>query len=72
MSKIFTTSFLSKIKKSKTMLFNMALAALGVLEYNMHLFYDQLGEHYGIVFVAVGIIGAWLRMVTTESLENKE
>jgi hypothetical protein len=72
MGKVFTKSFLTKLKKSKTMLFNMLLAFIGILEYNLHLFYDVLGEHYGIVFVIIATVGAYLRMITTESIEDKE
>lgn len=48
---IFTRSFLAKIKKSKTMMFNLLIGTLGILEYNLHLFYDVLGQNYGIVFL---------------------
>lgn len=73
MKQIFTRSFLRRIKKSKTMLFNLFLMFLGVLEYNLHLFYDLIGaEHYGLVFVILSTIGMYLRSVTTQSLEDKE
>lgn len=71
MGKIFTKSFLTKLKKSKTILFNMLVAFVGILEYNLHLFYDVLGQHYGIVFVIIATIGAYLRMITTEAIEEK-
>ena len=72
MGKIFTKSFLTKLKKSKTILFNMLVAFVGILEYNLHLFYDVLGQHYGIVFVIIATIGAYLRMITTEAIEEKQ
>ncbi len=71
MGKVFTKSFLTKLKKSKTILFNMLLAFIGILEYNLHLFYDVLGEHYGIVFVIIATVGAYLRIITTEAIEEK-
>jgi hypothetical protein len=71
MGKIFTKSFLTKLKKSKTILFNLLVAFIGILEYNLHLFYDVLGEHYGIVFVVIAMIGVVLRTITTESIEEK-
>jgi hypothetical protein len=71
MGKIFTKSFLTKLKKSKTILFNLLVAFVGILEYNLHLFYDVLGEHYGIVFVVIAMIGVVLRTITTESIEEK-
>jgi hypothetical protein len=69
--KIFHPDFLSNIKKSKTMIFNMLLALLGVLEYNLHLFYTALGDNYGLVFVGIATVGAWLRILTTSSIEDK-
>jgi hypothetical protein len=71
MGKIFTKSFLTKLKKSKTILFNLLVAFVGILEYNLHLFYDVLGEHYGIVFVVIAMIGVVLRTITTEAIEEK-
>lgn len=72
MKQIFTRSFLRKIKKSKTMLFNIFVMFLGVLEYNLHLFYEQIGaEYYGLVFVILSTIGMYLRSVTTQSLDDK-
>lgn len=68
---IFTKSFLSKINKSKTMMFNLLIGTVGIIEYNLHLFYDVLGEHYGIVFLLVAIVNMWLRTITTQSLEDK-
>lgn len=60
-----------KFKKSKTMWFSMLLTTLGVLELNLHLFYDLLGEHYGVTYMAIALITAWLRTITTTSLEDK-
>lgn len=71
MSKIFTRSFLKKISKSKTMILNMLIAMLGVLEYNLHLFYNVLGEYYGVVFLIIATLGVWVRMLTTTSIEDK-
>lgn len=69
---IFSKSFLKKISKSKTMLFNLLVGFIGILEYNLHLFYSQLGENYGIVFVVIATIGLWLRLITTNSINDKE
>ena len=69
---IFTKSFLAKIKKSKTMMFNLLIGTLGILEYNLHLFYDVLGQHYGIVFMLVAVVNMWLRTITTQSLDDKD
>ena len=72
MKQIFTRRFLNKVKKSRTMLFNLFVGFVGILEYNMHLFYDMLGEHYPVAFIIVATIGMYLRTITTESLEDKE
>ena len=62
-----------RIKKSKTMLFNLFLMFLGVLEYNLHLFYYLIGaEHYGFVYVVIATVGMYLRSITTQSLEDKD
>ena len=71
MSNIFSKSFLRKIKRSKTMMFNLLVGFIGILEYNLHLFYDLLGEYYGVVFVLVATINMGLRIVTTQSLDDK-
>lgn len=61
----------NKFKKSKTMWFSMLLTTLGVLELNLHLFYDLLGDKYGATYMIIALITAWLRVITTTSLEDK-
>ena len=53
------------------MMFNLLVGFIGILEYNLHLFYDLLGEYYGVVFVLVATINMGLRIVTTQSLDDK-
>lgn len=72
MSKIFKPSFLKKLAKSKTIILQMIIATLGVLEYNLHLFYNALGDNYGIVYMIIAIAGVWIRLLTTNSIEEKE
>lgn len=57
--------------KSKTQLFNIALAVIGVIELNMHLLRDNLGDSYGLVFIAVSCAGLVLRTLTTEPISDK-
>lgn len=57
--------------KSKTQLFNLAIAVIGVLELNFHLLRENLGEAYGIAFILVSIGGLVLRTITTESIDAK-
>jgi hypothetical protein len=61
-----------KFKKSKTMWFSMLLTTLGVIELNMHLFYNMLGEeYYGVTYMIIALVTGWLRVITTTSLEDK-
>jgi len=63
--------WLQKLYKSKTMLFNILLGFVGILEVNLGLFQTMLGEYYGIVFVLIAAIGMMLRTITTTSLSDK-
>lgn len=72
MSKIFTKSFLQKAKKSKTIALAFIITMLGVLELNLHLFQELLGEYYGITYLIIATAVAWVRTQTTQSWEDKE
>ena len=62
----------AKLKKSKTMMWAMLLTTLGVLELNMHLFYNMLGEeYYGATYMVIALVTGWLRVLTTTSLGDK-
>lgn len=56
--------------KSKTILFNMVLAAFGVLE-TADLVSVVPDGYEGIGLAVIGFIGVWLRKVTTMPLEAK-
>lgn len=61
-----------KLKKSKTMMWALVLTILGVLELNLHLFYNVLGEeYYGITYMVIAMVTGILRVVTTMPLEDK-
>ena len=57
--------------KSKTINFSMALAVLGVVEINLHLIQDQLGDKYGAILIVISAVVAVLRAVTTKPLSEK-
>jgi len=58
--------------KSKTMLFAMALAVLGVIEMQIKLFADYMTpEAFGIFNILVAVIVAVLRVLTTVPLDQK-
>jgi len=57
--------------KSRTQLFNLAVAALGIIELNMHLLRDNFGDSYGFAFICVSIVAMVLRTVTTEPIDAK-
>lgn len=63
--------FFQKIKKSKTIIFNILLGVLGVLELNMGMFQTLLGDYYGVTFMVIAIIGVILRTITTQPLNEK-
>ena len=57
--------------KSKTMLFNLLIGMLGVVELNLGLFQMALGDYYGLILMCVAMINVFLRTVTTTSLKDK-
>lgn len=63
--------WLTKLHKSKTMLFNILVAVLGIVEMNMQVLQEYLGTHYGIIFMLVAVVNVILRTVTTKPLNDK-
>lgn len=66
---VFT--WLNRIKKSKTLIFSLLLSLFGVLELQFSVLQPMLGEYYGLAFIAVSIVTAWLRILTTTSVDSK-
>jgi hypothetical protein len=63
---------MKQIFKSKTMLFAMALAIFGVIEMNLKLFASSLTpEMFGAFSIAISLIVAVLRVLTTLPLDKK-
>jgi len=62
---------LQYLKSSKTLIFSLLLSTFGILQANIAMLQDSLQEYYPYVFIGVGIISAWLRMVTTASVHEK-
>lgn len=62
---------IKKQLKSKTQWFNIAVAAVGIIEINMHLMRDNLGDNYGMVFIAVSVVAMVLRNLTTGPIDAK-
>lgn len=60
-----------KYIRSHTLKFAAFLAVLGVLELNLGLLQEALGDWYGIVFIIISMITAFLRVVTTSPLSEK-
>ena len=56
--------------KSETYWFNIALAIIGLVEANMSLLKNNLGDNYGIIVIVVGVIGIILRHTTTKPIEK--
>ena len=58
--------------KSRTMWFSFALVVFGALFDNFSYLQSVIDErYYGILLVAIGVIVAILRFVTTQPLEEK-
>jgi len=60
------------IKKSRTLDAAALIAVLGVIEANFGLLREMLGEHYGISYIAIAAIMAWLRVKTTGPVGDKD
>lgn len=62
---------LVKYIKSKTILFSAILAVMGVLELNLGLLENLLGDWYGVVFILISAITAFLRVMTVVPISEK-
>lgn len=65
---------MTKIKKrikSKTYLLNHVVAMIGILEVNLHLLRNSLGNHYGYAFIGVAIAGYIVRELTKGAVDDK-
>ena len=60
-----------KYLKSRTINFSILLAVMGVVEMNLHLIQDHLGDDYGAVYIIIASIVAALRVITTQDIEDK-
>lgn len=59
------------IKKSRTLDMAAMVAALGVLEMNLPLVRESLGNYYGWVFIGIAVAAAVLRLKTTGPVGQK-
>jgi hypothetical protein len=60
------------MRKSKTMWFAFALVILGFVAENFNYVQDIIDpKYYGISYMAIGIIVAILRFITTQPLSEK-
>jgi len=57
--------------KSKTIYFAMAISVLGPALDNFPELRSFLGDNYGISFVLLSMVMAYLRFVTTKPLDDK-
>jgi hypothetical protein len=63
---------IQKILKSKTLMFSLVLAILGVIEASFQVFAPFMSPAiYGFVLMAISITVAVLRIVTTMPLDQK-
>lgn len=56
-------------RNSKTISAAAVTAMVGVLEVKFHLLEGVLGEWYGIGYILVGMLFAYLRTITSEPVE---
>ncbi len=62
----------SRIIRSKTMWFSILLAVLGVIQASMDVFTPYVSaQSMGFLTLLIGILVAILRVITTNSLEDK-
>jgi hypothetical protein len=60
------------MRKSKTMWFALALVVLGFVAENFNYVQDIIDpKYYGISYMAIGVIVAILRFITTQPLSEK-
>jgi hypothetical protein len=60
------------MRKSKTMWFALALVVLGFVAENFNYVQDIIDpKYYGISYMAIGIVVAILRFITTQPLSEK-
>ena len=62
---------LVKYVKSHTIKFAALVAVLGVLELNLGLLQEALGEYYGGVFIFIAVMNVFFRTITTVPLADK-
>lgn len=62
---------MEKYAKSKTLLFSAVLAVLGVLELNLGLLENLLGDWYGVVFILISAVTAVIRVMTLVPISDK-
>lgn len=60
------------IHKSRFLDFGALIGVFGVLEQNLPLVREQLGDYYGIIFIGIAVITFMLRYVTTGPVGEKE
>lgn len=59
-----------KLKRdSKTMRTAAVIAALGVAEVNWHMMQTIMGDWYGVSYILIGGLVAYLRIITTGPVE---
>lgn len=55
--------------KSKTIRTAIIIAVLGAIEVNFHLLQSVLGDYYGVSYIAIAVVMAYLRVVTREPVK---
>jgi len=64
--------WIARIIRSKTMLFSIALSVLGAVQASMDVFDKYLTpQAMGFVTLAIGVMVAILRVITTQPLSDK-
>ncbi|MCO7225916.1 hypothetical protein [Pleionea sp. CnH1-48] len=54
--------------QSKTILVSLLLAALGAIELKFPMLRDLLGQYYGVSYMVIGGVMAYLRKITNKPL----
>lgn len=69
----FLKTWWCKIKSSRTLIASTLIGMIGIIEVNLHLVKDAIGEdNYGFLVIGIGILMFWLRMITTTPVQEKQ
>lgn len=58
--------------KSRTIKTATVIALLGIVEVNFHFLQPYLGDNYGLIWIPFAVLMGYLRIITTQPIEEKQ